>query len=84
MQRYRVTKAIYSDGHYYQVGDVVENDGSLARLFGWKKVDGPVSTQPADTRAGKTTAELLDLAADRGVEVPAKSTKAQIRELLES
>ena len=80
--QYRVTKAIKSNGHYYQVGDVVENDGSLARLFGWTKVDAPVS-EPVSL-AGKTKAELLDLAAQRGVEVPAKSSKAQIRELLES
>ncbi len=83
MQRYRVTKAVKSDGHYYQVGDVVENDGSLARIFRWKKVDGPVSTQPADGLAGKTKPELLDLAAERGVEVPAKISKPKLRELLE-
>ncbi len=86
MQRYRVTKAIYHQGHYYVVGDVVENDGSLARLFGWEKTDSPVSEQPAEADpalAGKTKLELLDLAVERGVEVPSGSTKATIRELLE-
>ncbi len=86
MQRYRVTKAIYHQGHYYAVGDVVENDGSLARLFAWKKTDARLSETPAEADpalAGKSKAELLDLAVERGVEVPVRATKTQIRELLE-
>ena len=83
MQRYRVTKAVTQHGHYFQVGDVVENDGSLARLFGWVKVDGPVS-QPVDDLAGLSKAELLGVAEERGVEVPAKILKPNLRELLES
>ena len=84
MATYRVTKAIYHQGVRYEVGDVVENDGSLARIFGWEKV---ATVQPAASRsdgvAGMSKAGLLDLAHERGVEVPAKATKATLRELLE-
>jgi len=35
---YRVTKAVTHNGHYYQVGDVVTNEGGLAGLFGWELI----------------------------------------------
>ncbi len=36
--KYRVTKAVTHQGHYYKAGDVVDDSSvvtSLARLFGW-------------------------------------------------
>lgn len=45
--KYRVTKAVTSHGRYYKVGDIVDNDGSLARLFGWTAVvDKPKASSP--------------------------------------
>ncbi len=83
MPTYRVTKAVYHQGVRYEVGDVVENDGSLGRIFQWKKLVAPVQPEPDAGLGGLSKPDLLDLAHERGVEVSAKATKATLRELLE-
>ena len=78
----RVTRAITVYGRYYAVGEVLESTpvvDSLRRLYGWEVVP-----EPKRGLSSLSKAELLDLADDRGVEVPASATKAEIRELLES
>ncbi len=83
MPTYRVTKAIYHQGVYYEVGDVVENDGSLGRIFQWKKLVTPVEPEPDAGLGGLLKTDLLDLAHERGVEVPVGSLKDDILKLLE-
>jgi len=49
MSKYRVTKAVTHQGHYYKAGDVVDDSSvvqSLARLFGWVKVKQQASASP--------------------------------------
>ncbi len=86
----RVTKALTINHTYYAVGDTVEvNDtqgGSYRRLYGWEIIEAgsgppPAATDKALSKMSK--AELLDIAETRGVQHPAKITKAELLALLE-
>ncbi len=85
---------------YYAMGTVAEFDdtqgGSYHRLFGWPYADedGEVSAAPVldsldEVLAGPVLADLtkkqlIVFAADREIELPAKATKTEIREILEA
>ncbi len=91
-----VTKAMTIDHVYYAKGSVAEFDdsrgGSLHRLHGWPYADedGEVSAAPVYAQemapgpvfADLTKKELIAYAYDNGVELPAKATKTEIREIL--
>ncbi len=78
----KVTKPITSNGRYYKAGEIVDmgpNEGVFHRLYGWVYVDD----KPAgESVTGLRKAELLHLADERGVEVPAGATKKDIIDLL--
>ncbi len=93
----KVTKAITRHGRYYKVGEVfslntVGEEDSMRRTFPhhFKATAGGSSRQakPSDPASaglgGLSKTDLLALAADRGVAIPGRASKSDIRELLES
>ena len=88
-----VTNAKTIQGTYYAKGTVAEFDdsrgGSAHRTFGWPYADeeDEVSAAPVDDGpvfADLTKKELIAYAYNTGVELPAKATKTEIREILEA
>ena len=77
----RVTQPITKHGRYYAAGEIIDNptsvERSLARLNKWETV-----SDPAPSYSGLTKPQLVDLAAERGVDV-AGLRKAEIIEALE-
>lgn len=63
----------------FQAGDKVPAE--IAARVAWLDAPEPEPTGPVDP-GNHTKAELLELAADKGVEVPAGATKAEIADLL--
>ncbi len=95
--RLLVTNAKTIQGAYYAKGTVAEfsdtTGGSYHRLFGWPYADEdgnesetPVYTPPEVIPAlsDLTKRQLITEARERGVELPAKATKTEIREILEA
>ncbi len=93
MTKWRVTRPITKYGVYYAAGSIQDDSssvvGSLQRMYHWEKVAAGSDRQKPSSPAsvgleGLSKADLFALAADRGVNVPGRASKSDIRELLES
>ena len=89
--KWRVTKPITIQGRYYAAGEVVEASpqiDSYRRMLHWVAVDDDTPTTklqseaPAGDLSGLRKAELVALAEERGLPVPAKSTRKDLIALL--
>ena len=77
----RVTRAITKHGHYYALGDIIDEptsvEQSYARLNKWE-----IISDPAPSFSSMRKPQLIQLAYERGLDVEGL-TKAELIDLLE-
>ena len=77
----RVTNAVTKHGRVYAAGEIIDNptprEDSMGRLFKWETV-----SDPAPSLAGLRKPQLVQLAAERGLDVEGL-TKNELIEALE-